>query len=178
MNPLVVILSMQGIVAVVNWPRGHVVRKLLATIRAGGTDKWLWGFRLLGWDGLLPVGVALVASGMDLAFAKNRIVIAVAAVVVSLGALFARGVMGIQHIQSNNCDAEIRVFQFSMLVIGMLTLLCFDAGIIVSHMDKHQPVFVTTADDFMAAAIVVIYLAAMSGAMYPGPVRGDSEDAR
>jgi hypothetical protein len=175
MNPLVVILSVLGLVAVVNWPRGHVLRRLFAAVGAGGTDKWSWAFRLLGWDGLLPVGVALVASGIDLAFPRNRTVIAAVAVYGSLAAFFARGILGMKQVASNDCDEEIRVFQFSMLLVGMFTLLFVDAGIIVSHLDNLEPVFATTADRFMAGAIVLIYLAAMAVAMYPGPARNDGD---
>jgi hypothetical protein len=178
MNPLVVILSVLALVVVVNWPRGHVLRKLFASIRAGGTDKWSWLFRWLGWDGLLPVGVALVASGIDLAFPKNRTVIAAVAVYGSLAAFFARGIMGMKQILANNCDEEIRGFQFSMLLVGMFTLLFMDAGIIVSHMDNLEPVFATPVDRFMAGVIVLTYLTAMAFAMYPGLVRDNNDSIK
>jgi hypothetical protein len=59
-------------------------------VDATRVNLWAWFHRVLGWDGLLPVCIALLPNAIGFAVPNNADAITAAAVVAPIGALITR----------------------------------------------------------------------------------------
>ena|ERR1700677_1040572 len=121
-----------------------------------------WLCRVVGWDGLLPASVALLALAVRPL--KNEGLIQFAAVAVPICALLVRLKVGMWHVASNNCPRSVRRFQYCLFYVGVLMLLYLDM-IVISVGDLR----VDSPNDLLACGLFFsIYLLLMAIAMFPG----------
>jgi len=140
-------------------------------MNVGRVDFSAWIVRLITWDGLVPVFMALAPSAVGLSIPNNRGVMEATAVALPIAAFFVRFGVGFRLIQTNNCAAEIRRFQVVAFVFGMFLLLFFDSVSILAHVMPSGALFPRWTD-FLGFMIVFgsVYLVAMAISLYLGPV--------
>jgi hypothetical protein len=138
----------------------------------GQIDFAGWLFRLLTWDGVLPVCILAVPGLIERAV-PNRGAIEFAAVALPTAFFFVRIVKGCHHIDGNHCGPGFQRLQVWALVVGVFVLVFLDAIMILSHV---MPRGALNGGDFQVMAIMLaIYLIPMAVAMYPGRSKPLSE---
>lgn len=130
-------------------------------------DFGFWLRRIVTWDGLLPILMWLAPWAIETVLPNRRGAIEIAAVVLPIVALFLRFHSGIRQIASNRCAKLFRGVQFAVFVIGILPLVLFDCFMMLAHlMPAGGPM--AAEDVFVCTVLLLIYLTAMTIAMYPG----------
>lgn len=142
---------------------------------AGRVNYGSWFFRVLEWDGLLPVFIALIPTVIGFLIPNNRGVIEITGVLLPIAGFFIRFVIGARHIRSNQCAITVRRLQVCFFLLGILLLVFIDALLILSHL-MPEGTFKRT-DYFVFAIIISMYLASMTIAMYPGRVNSLDDTA-
>jgi hypothetical protein len=132
-----------------------------------------WMIRVIAWDGILPIVIWLLPIVMAYLLPPNRRdFIAMPAVIVPIAAFLVRGAVGFRYISQNHCGKYLRICQgivFAVAIFLMVFVDCFGmlmhalpAGAPPPQPHEWQVVFVVFGTAFL------IYLAAMTFAMYPG----------
>ena len=134
-----------------------------------------WFFRVLGWDGLLPVCIALVPIVIGFLIPNNREAIEITGVLLPIAGFFIRLVIGTRHIRSNCCAIAVRRIQFGVFFLGIFLLVGIDALLILSQVKPKGALFANRTDGVVWAILIFIYLTSMAFAMYPERV--NSQDA-
>jgi hypothetical protein len=140
-------------------------------ITVGRVNYGSWLRRLIAWDGLLPVGIAIVPTGIEILLPNRRGAIEVAAVILPITAFFLRVRAGKHQIGSNQCSTAIRRIQFCALCFGILPLALIDCVIVLSHVMPKGAMFEAIFGedtDWLVLTVPVVYLTSMAVAMYPG----------
>ena len=131
-------------------------------------DVRSWLFRLIAWDGVLPVCIVLIPSLISFAIPGRRGAIEITAVVLPIAAFLIRFRAGKRHIDSNNCGEVLRILQLCVFCVGILALVLFDAFVVLSHVIPHQGGRIRTEDLVFLGVVISIYVTSMAFAMYPG----------
>jgi len=125
-----------------------------------------WFFRVLGWDGLLPVIVFLIPNVIEFLFPNKRGALELTGVLTPASMFVLRLLAGKRHIATNHCSSAVRHIQLCVFYFGLLVLCFIDGVLILSHV---MPQGVFDGNDFVVFAILIsIYLTSMTVAMYPG----------
>lgn len=125
-----------------------------------------WCFRVLGWDGVLPVCVFLIPNVIEFLFPNKRGALELTGVLTPAIMFVLRLIAGKRHIASNHCPAGIQRIQLCVFYFGILVLGFIDGVLILSHL---MPKGAFKGDDYVVFAILIsIYLTSMTIAMYPG----------
>jgi hypothetical protein len=135
-------------------------------MKVGRVDFSAWFLRLITWDGVVPILIALAPLAVELSIPNNRGVMEVAAVALPIAAFFIRLCVGGRLIRTNNCPAETRRLQAIAFVFGLFLLGLFDSVLILSHL-------VPNGVPMVGPFLIVLggpYLVAMAIALYPGRV--------
>jgi hypothetical protein len=127
-----------------------------------------WLLRVITWDAILPLVVALVPTLIILIFPNRRGFIEITSVMLPVGAFLLRAINGKRQIARNRCSQTVRAFQFCVFVVGILPLVLLDCVMILSHLMPDGAFLATTTDRLVLAVLVAIYLVSMIVAMYPG----------
>lgn len=127
-----------------------------------------WLRRLIAWDGLLPVGILIVPTGIEILFPNNRGLLEIAAVALPIAALLLRVRAGKHYIASNQCSMAVRRFQYCVFCFGILPLVLVDCFMILSHLIPKGAALVDDSDLLVLVIFFAIYLSSMAIAMYPG----------
>jgi hypothetical protein len=93
-----------------------------------------WALRVLAWDAVLPICVALLPMGVELLFPDHRGAIELTAVALPVTAFPLRAWAGIHHIKSNYCSYKVKIFQLGVFFLGVLPLALLDSVLIMSHL--------------------------------------------
>lgn len=141
----------------------------------GRVNYGSWFFRVLGWDGLLPVCIVLIPTAIKILIPNNRAAIEVTGVLLPIAAFFVRLVIGLRHIALNHCAITVRRFQYCVFCLGIFLLVCVDALLILSQDMPKGAMFVTRTDYVVFAILIFIYLTSMTFAMYPGRVNSHDD---
>jgi hypothetical protein len=134
----------------------------------GHIDFSGWLFRLLTWDGVLPIGIILVPFVIGAIFPNHEGAIVIAAVALPIVAFFVRIAVGCRHIDENNCGPIFQRVQVWLLLFGIFVLVFIDAMLMISHVMPRGALLATKEDQIAATIAVSLYLAPMIVAMYPG----------
>lgn len=130
-------------------------------------DFGSWLRRIVTWDGLLPIVMWLAPWGIEAVLPNRRGAIEIAAVVLPIVAVFLRFHAGMRQITSNRCAKFVRGVQIAVFVIGILPLVLFDCFMMLAHlMPAGGPM--PAEDVIVWSVFLLIYLTAMTIAMYPG----------
>lgn len=129
-----------------------------------------WFLRVLTWDGILAASVLLLPGIVEFLFPNQRGAMELAAVVWPIVALFVRFFVARRHIDANACSLLMRRLQLSAVCVAIFVLLMIDSLVILAHEMPRGAMVATPADMVIWALLIVIYLAAMTFAMYPGRV--------
>jgi hypothetical protein len=135
---------------------------------SGHIDFAVWLFRLLTWDGVLPIGVILVPFLMDAILPIDRGLTGLVYVGLIIAAFFVRMAVGCRYIDGNNCSPIFQRAQVWFLLAGAFVLMGIDTLLVVFLEQRGGGMFVGRQDGIFIAALVSIYLACMVIAMYPG----------
>ncbi len=141
----------------------------------GRVNYGSWFFRVLGWDGLLPVCIVLIPTLVKILIPNNRGAIEATGVLLPIAAFFVRLFIGLRHIASNHCAVSVRGFQYCVFCLGIFLLVCVDALLILSQEMPKGAMFVTRTDYVVFAILISIYLTSMTFAMYPGRVQSPDD---
>lgn len=127
--------------------------------------KWCW--RLVAWDGVLPIVLLGLPHVIRWAIPNADKLIEVIGVVFPIGAFFIRVISGWLHINENHCGPRLRSAQQAALFCGVFVLVFFDAFMILL---LNIPAGAIQQVEIVATAVVVfsIYLPCLTFAMYPG----------
>ncbi len=137
-------------------------------------DVTRWLLRVLAWDGLLPAGVALVASLIALVLPNNlgfhamSFLLLTSFIVLPVSAFLIRYIAGRRHISRNNCSESTRERQFVVFVFGIFILALVEAWLIFLHLFPNGGPFFGNRDPHVLATFFTIYIISMVIAMYPG----------
>jgi hypothetical protein len=137
-----------------------------------------WALRVLTWDAVLPVCVALAPVAVKFLFPNNRGAIELTAVLVPVAAFPLRAWAGIRHIKANNCSYAAKMFQLCVFLLGILPLVLWDSVVILSHV-MPEGALDNRMDRMVLLVGSITYLLLMTIAMYPGRTespRADPED--
>jgi hypothetical protein len=127
-----------------------------------------WLLRVITWDAILPVVVAVVPAVIIFFFPNRRGFIEITSVTLPVGAFLLRSITGKRQIARNRCSQAVRTFQFCVFVIGILPLVLVDCFMVLSHLMPDGALFATKTDRLVLAVLAAIYLVCMVVAMYPG----------
>lgn len=143
---------------------------------SGTIDYAAWSFRVLAWDGLLPVIIIFLPGAIEVALPGNRGALEIASIILPIAAFFFRAWSGLRHIRSNHCGPDLRGFQTLVFFVGIFPLVLFDAFIILTHLMPPGQFRPGSADFWVMAGIFGTYFLMMIIAMYPGrrPPEGDA----
>jgi hypothetical protein len=149
-------------------PRGTMATSL------SGVNHRQWLLRVTGWDGLLPLGVAVAPSLIQMLL-PNRLGVAataLASVILPGVAFHLRIRYGQNHISSNGCSITVRRVQYCAFYVGIVPLALVDFILVFRHADPKgiRGILETPADWAGFATCVATYIVAMVVAMYPGAV--------
>ncbi len=128
--------------------------------------SWLW--RILAWDGVLPLFMFSLPGVLDLVCPNNPDVIVAMSIVIPIGAFLCRFYSGRKHICANKCESHFQRFQIGCLCIGILILLFVEVLVIGLHDLRKGGLFATQEDRTILLVLFGLYLFAMLIAMYPG----------
>lgn len=125
-----------------------------------------WFRRVLGWDGVLPIGMAILPAGIMLVWPNADDALAAAAGLVPIAAVILRYYVGRHHLESNRVGPMLRVGQRVAFVAAIFWMCLLECFVMMLHfVPAIQPV------DCVAVGVgYAVYLATMSFAMYPGRV--------
>lgn len=151
---------------------GAMIRTLLRT------SYLSWFLRTVAWDGLLPVVVIVVPYAVEWLFPNRRGLIEVTGVVLPIAAFFLRIHTGRKQIALNRCSPGVRLFQFCVFCLGIFPLIAIDSLLALSHVMPQGALFQNRTDLIVWTVLIGIYLAAMTVAMYPGPVEDSGSTRR
>lgn len=127
-----------------------------------------WIFRLVAWDGVLPVVVLLAPTVIKVLFPNWRGAIEIAAIALPITAFLIRFYVAKRHITSNECSGLVRCFQFIALCVAILIFLLIDALLILVQ-DLPNGALVTSETDLIVwAVLITLYLSCMAFVLYPG----------
>lgn len=143
----------------------------------GRVNYGSWFFRVLGWDGIMPVCIVLIPTLIKLLIPNNRGAVAVTVVLLPIAAFFVRLAIGIRHIAANHCAIAVRRLQYFVFCLGIFLLIGVDTLLILSHEMPKGAMFANTTDYLAFASLFSIYLASMTIAMYPGRVHSLDDTA-
>jgi len=125
-----------------------------------------WLYRLLTWDGILPVFVLALPSFIEWLLPNNRGAIEIAAVVLPIAAFLIRATVGRRHIAANQCSPVFRGRQYAAFYLGIFMFVLMDCVLILTHV---MPRGAFGPGDYMIFAIFIgTYMFLMAVAMYPG----------
>jgi hypothetical protein len=142
----------------------------------GRVDYRSWFLRLLTWDGVLPLCIAVVPNAVKLIIPNRPEAIAATAVLLPIAAFLLRVSAGNRHIASNHCSKGVRFLQSCVFVLGILPLIMIDCFIILDHV-LPGGMRIANREDYIACAILIaFYLTTMAIAMYPGRTSAISDD--
>jgi hypothetical protein len=127
-----------------------------------------WLLRVITWDTILPVVVALVPAAIIFLFPNRRGFVEIISVTLPVGAFLLRVINGKRQITTNRCSEAVRTFQFCVFVFGILPLVLVECFMVLSHLMPDGALFATKTDRMILAVLAAIYLACMVVAMYPG----------
>ncbi len=125
-----------------------------------------WAGRVFGWDGILPIGIAVLPAGIALVLPNADGVLSVVAGIAPIAALFIRYYVGRRHLASNRVGPVLRAGQGIVFVAAIFWMCLLDCFVMILH-------FVPAVKDADYVAVGIgygVYLVAMSFAMYPGRV--------
>lgn len=126
----------------------------------------VWALRVITWDAVLPICITILPLGVKFLFPNRRGALELTAVVLPIAAFFLRFRAGKRHISANRCSRRFRRFQLCMFCLGILPLVLIDCVVILSEL---MPAGAFGGADYIALAVpIMIYLASMVVAMYPG----------
>jgi hypothetical protein len=121
-----------------------------------------WLFRLLTWDGILPICILLIPSLVEW-LNPNGNVNGIIYVAIAIAAFFIRAEVGGRHIESNNCSETVRRIQAGLFFLAIFILAFLDAFVMA------VPVGALGQEDYAILAILLaVYFTLMALAMYPG----------
>ncbi len=127
-----------------------------------------WAIRVVWWDALLPVVIALVPTVIRFVVPNGRGIMETTAVILPIGAFFARIAAGRRQIDSNHCSEFMRLLQFCVFCVGILPLIAIDCMIILSDLIAANALLSNQTDLPIFLSIIGFYLVMMMIAMYPG----------
>lgn len=119
-------------------------------MKVGRVDFSAWFVRLITWDGVVPIVMALAPSAVGLLIPNHRGLVEMTAAALPIAAFFMRFCVGFRLIQTNNCAAEFRRFQVVVLVLAMFLLLFFDSVSILAHLMPSGALFARWTDFFVS----------------------------
>jgi hypothetical protein len=137
-------------------------------------NYWLWFYRLIAWDSLLPAVIVAVPMALHLLFPNAQGVIDLVAVVIPVVALFIRYRAGRKYILANQCSVKLRHIQFNVMCLGIFSLALFDSFIILTNLFPNIVILgnlfpnLPLTDLQFILIFLGVYLLMMSFAMYPG----------
>jgi len=137
---------------------------------APGVPYGSWFLRVLTWDGILAASILLLPGIVELLFPKQRGAMELAAVFWPIVALFVRFFVARRHINANACSRWMRRLQLATVCVAIFVLLLIDSLVILAHEMPRGAMVATPTDIVIWAVLIVIYLAGMTFAMYPGKV--------
>lgn len=123
--------------------------------------------RVFGLDGILPVFVILfplVAQNLFLLPDHQMVSISV---ILSVLAMVTRVLLGEKALAANQVGPLFRGFQKIVFVLGLLILLILEIFILILHLIPPAPA-IPIEVVVILAGMYLVYLAAMTFAMYPG----------
>jgi hypothetical protein len=137
-----------------------------------------WALRVLAWDAVLPLCVALLPMGVELLFPNHRPAIELTAVILPIAAFPLRAWAGIHHIMHGNSSYRLRILQLCAFCLGILPLALLDSVLILSHL---MPVraFDNGGGRMVLILSAIIYVFLMALSMHPGRAempRADPEE--
>ncbi|MBX3452110.1 MAG: hypothetical protein KF777_21320 [Planctomycetaceae bacterium] len=135
-----------------------------------GVPYGSWFLRVLTWDGILAASILLLPGIVEFLFPRQRGAMELAAVMWPIVALFVRFFVARRHIDSNACSRLMRRLQLAAVCVAIFVLLLIDSLVILAHEMPRGAMVATPTDIIVWAVLVVIYLAGMTFAMYPGKV--------
>ncbi|HEY1783999.1 MAG TPA: hypothetical protein VGG30_00575 [Pirellulales bacterium] len=130
-------------------------------------NYWLWFWRVISWDTLLPAALLLIPVAIESIFGKADRLLLVATAALPPIAFALRFFAGQRQIGLNHCSARVRELQGSIFVLGILAMFLVDMGLLFGAMVGLQPQRTLRLFIFVGAAFG-FYLMAMIIAMYPG----------
>jgi hypothetical protein len=126
-----------------------------------------WLLRVIAWDGLMPIGVALIPTVIKI-LTPNRGVLEITAIVTPVMMFVLRLIVGKNHIARNHCSEAVRSIQVCVFFVGIFVLAFVEGVVILSHL---MPNGTFKSEDLVVFAVLVsVYLTSMIIAMYPGRV--------
>lgn len=125
---------------------------------------WGWLHRVLGWDGVLPVCVALLPAGFTHFFPDEPAGLTFLAAAIPIAAFFIRYRIGRGQIASHRTGPALRSCQEVVFVAAILWLCLIDCFVIALNFAPAIP-----AEEWAAVGVgLVLYFVAMTFAMFPG----------
>lgn len=126
-----------------------------------------WLYRVVAWDGLLPVFTMLVPVVLDYMFPVNPKLRDIAITVVPIVTFFARLSVGVRHVSSNQVGKAVRTVQYLAFILGILVLFTLDGLLLV--MSAFRDGQMVKGDELPVVGVWFgIYLVFMVVAMFPG----------
>lgn len=135
-----------------------------------GVPYGSWFLRVLTWDGILAASILLLPGIIEFLFPNQRGAMELAAVFWPIVALFVRFFVARRHIDANACSLLMRRLQLAAVCVAIFVLLLIDSLVILAHEMPRGAMVATPTDMVIWAVLIVIYLAGMTFAMYPGRV--------
>lgn len=135
-------------------------------------DYWLWFYRLISWDSLLPVVIVSIPMVLRVLFPNRRGIVEIIGVVLPIIAFFIRYTTGVKHIQSNSCPVWMQRMQYCVFCISIFVLVLFDSFVILLNAIQNF----SEEDELVLAVFTVIYFSLMALAMYPGRTQIPAEN--
>jgi hypothetical protein len=138
----------------------------------------LWLFRLITWDGVLPVVVWTSPFLIRLILPNDQRALELAIVIIPAMSLVVRIYAGMHFINRNNCAVGFRILQMRALCVGTFLLLFIDlAFLFQTHIAPKGVRVVNPVAQSLCSAVLAIYLLSMAVAVYPGPSNSDLRES-
>ena len=134
----------------------------------GDVDLLLWITRVVAWDGILPITVSVISTGIAVLFPRNPAIQAFTMIFLPIAAFFYRYRVGAEQIRTNHCGRWLRGIQFSSLGLAIFCFLFFDCMIVLMAFLPNNGRIFTTEDVHVFTIMAGFYLVLVTIAMYPG----------
>ena len=125
-----------------------------------------WLLRIVAWDGLLPVCVAIMPLVVKLVFPHVRGAVEITAVLLPISAFFLRAAIGRQQIAAARSAGILRSIQYLAFGVALFLLALVECVFILSLI-MPAGALLAKGDQVVWVSLFLVYFGSMAFAFFP-----------